>query len=84
MKICIIKGTLRPISGPCNDIELMKQDAINSGLNEDEIEFVEADIFYSQLEEQQSQTENLPTLEERINIIELVLLERILKIGEEE
>lgn len=84
MKICIIKGTLRPISGPCNDIELMKQDAINSGLNEDEIEFVEADEFYSQLEEQQSQTENLPTLEERINIIELVLLERILKIGEEE
>lgn len=83
MKICIIKGTLRPISGPCNDIELMKQDAINSGLNEDEIEFVEADEFFQQLEQLREQEEqqkvNIPTLEERIEALEQYALEQIFR-----
>jgi hypothetical protein len=83
MKVCVIKGTLRPISGPCNDIELMKQDAINSGLNEDEIEFVEADEFFQQLEQLREQEEqqkaNMPTLKERIEVLEQYVLEQIFK-----
>lgn len=83
MKVCVIKGTLRPISGPCNDIEVMKQDAINSGLTEDEIEFIEADEFFQQLEQLREQEEqqkaNMPTLEERIEALEQYTLEQIFR-----
>lgn len=83
MKVCVIKGTLRPISGPCDDIELMKQDAIDSGLNEDEIEFVEADDFFQQLEQLREQEEqqkaDMPTLKERIEVLEQYALEQIFR-----
>lgn len=83
MKVCVIKGTLRPISGPCSDIELMEQDAVNSGLSEDEIEFVEADDFFQRLEQLRKQEEqqkvNIPTLEERIEALEQYTLEQIFK-----
>lgn len=79
MKVCVIKGTLRPISGPCSDIELMKQDAVNSGLSEDEIEFVEADEFFQQLEQLREQEANMPTLEERIEALEQYALEQIFR-----
>lgn len=78
MKVCVIKGTLRPISGPCSDIELMKQDAINSGLTEDEIEFVEADEFFQQLEQLREKV-NMPTLGERIEALEQYALEQIFR-----
>lgn len=78
MKVCVIKGTLRPISGPCSDIELMKQDAVNSGLSEDEIEFVEADEFFQQLEQLREKA-NMPTLGERIEALEQYALEQIFR-----
>lgn len=83
MKVCVIKGTLRQVSGPCDDEEVMKQDAINSGLNEDEIEFVEADEFFQQLEQLREQEEqqkaNMPTLEERVTALEQYALEQIFR-----
>jgi hypothetical protein len=83
MKVCIRKDNKRQISGPCNDIEVMKQDAINSGLTEDEIEFIEADEFFQQLEQLKEQEEqqkaNIPTLEERIEALEQYALEQIFR-----
>jgi hypothetical protein len=83
MKVCIRKDNKRQISGPCNDIEVMKQDAINSGLTEDEIEFIEADEWVEGATQEEidelRQQSMLPTLEERIEVLEQYALEQIFR-----
>ena len=74
MKYCVIKDTTKVIDGSENPIEIMLQNAQNSGFTETEVEILTEEEYQARKELEPKPTQE-PTQEERILALEQVLLE---------
>ena len=77
MKYCVIKGTTKIIDGSNNPTEIMLQNAKSAGLKEDEVEILTEEEYQARKELEPKPTE-LPSLEERLQALEQIELDRIL------
>lgn len=74
MKYCVIKNTIKIIDGSENPIDIMLQNAMNAGFTEDEIEILTEEEYQTRLKNEPKPLP-LPTAEERLEALEMVLLE---------
>lgn len=74
MKYCVIKDTTRVIEGSENPLEIMLQNAQNAGFLENEVEILTEEEYLARLENEPKPLP-LPTAEERLEALEMVLLE---------
>ena len=74
MKYCVIKNTTKVIDGSNNPTEIMLQNAQNTGFVESEVEILSEEEYQARKELEPKQLP-LPTAEERLEALEMVLLE---------
>lgn len=74
VKYCVIKNTTKVIDGSENPIEVMLQNAQNAGFTENEVEILTEEEYQARLENEPKLLP-LPTAEERLEALEMVLLE---------
>ena len=74
MKYCVVKNTTKLIDGSENPIEIMLQNAINAGFAEAEVEILTEEEYQTRLKNEPKPLP-LPTAEERLETLEMVLLE---------
>jgi len=76
MKYCVIKNTTKVIDGSENALEIMLQNAENAGFTETEVEILTEEEYQARLENEPKPIQE-PTLEERVEALELLELERL-------
>lgn len=69
MKYCVIKNTIKVIDGSENPIEIMLQNAQNSGFTENEIEILTEEEYRARKELEPIPPKE-PTTEERLELAE--------------
>lgn len=74
MRYCVIKNTIKVIDGSENPVEIMLQNAQNAGFSEGEVEILTEEEYQTRLENQPKPLP-LPTAEERLEALEMVMLE---------
>ena len=74
MKYCVVKNTTKLIDGSENPIEIMLQNAINAGFAEAEVEILKEEEYQTRLKNEPKPLP-LPIAEERLEALEMVLLE---------
>lgn len=77
MKYCVIKDTTKVIDGSENPTEIMLQNAQNAGFTENEVEILAEEEYEARKELEPKPTE-LPSLEDRLQALEQIELDRIL------
>lgn len=78
MKYCVIKGTAKPInsSNTLSD-EILIENALSAGISENEVEIITEEEYLSRVDAE-PKPPTPPTLEERIQALELMELGKIL------
>lgn len=74
MRYCVIKNTTKVIDGSENPQEIMLQNAVNAGFKESEVEILTEEEYLARVENEPKPLP-LPTAEERLEALEMVLLE---------
>ena len=74
MKYCVVKDTTKVIDGSGNSAETMLQNAQNAGFTENQIEILTEEEYLTRVENEPKPLP-LPTAEERLEALEMVLLE---------
>ncbi len=77
MRYCVIKDTIRWVDKGENSIESMLQNARNAGFEENEVEILTEEEYQARLENEPKPPQD-PTIEERLQALETLELERIL------
>ena len=77
MKYCVVKDTIKVIDGSDNPLEIMLQNAHNAGFRENEVEILTEEEYQARKKLEPKPTE-LPSLEERLQALEQIELDRIL------
>jgi hypothetical protein len=77
MKYCVIKNTTKVIDGSNNPDSIMLQNAVNAGFTEAEVEIL-TEAEYEAREALEPVPSQPPTAEERIEALELAMLEVVL------
>lgn len=77
MRYCVIKNTTKVIDGSDNSIDVMLQNARNAGFSEDEIEIL-TEKEYEERVKNEPKSPQKPTQEERLEALEMAVLELVL------
>lgn len=77
MMYCVIKDTTKVIDGSENPIEIMLQNAQNAGFSEAEVEILTEEEYKQRLENEPKPVQP-PTTEERLEALELAMLDIVL------
>lgn len=64
MRYCVIKDTTKVIDGSDNPLEIMLQNAMNTGFTENEVEILTEEEYLTRVENE-PKTAQEPTLEEK-------------------
>lgn len=74
MKYCVVKDTTKVIDGSDNPIEIMLQNAQNAGFTDVEVEILTEGEYQTRLENEHKPLQP-PTVEERLEALEMAMLE---------
>ena len=74
---CVVRGTTKVIDNTSRTVEFMLQNAQNAGFSENEIEILTEEEYLQRLESE-PKLPQVPTAEDRIEALELALLEVVL------